>query len=194
MGYLDLINALRDKGEEKAATLWLHVEAEAQRIRAEAANRIAAAKAERARVRVGADASVTRGIRMAAERREREMWSVAKSRLVERCYQLARRSLAHLRSSGDDQVFRALADELPEETWEEIRVHPLDRDRAARVFPAARVVTDSNISGGFEAVGRNGRVRIRNTLDTRLVRAWPDLLPGIVRRIEDEVKEGEPSA
>ncbi len=194
MGYLDLMNALRDKGEEKAATLWLHVEAEAQRLRAEAANRVEATKVEQARAQVRAQASLTKGIRMEAERTERHMWSAAKSQLAERCYQLARQSLADLRNPENDRVLRALADELPEEAWEEVRVHPVDRDRAVRLFPGARVLTDPDISGGLEVVGRKGRLRVRNTLDKRLERAWPDLLPAILCKVEEEVKAGEPSA
>jgi V/A-type H+-transporting ATPase subunit E len=194
MSYLDLMNALRDKGEEKAATLWLHVEAEAQRIRTEAANQIEATKVDQARAHARTQESITKGIRMEAARSQREMWSAAKSRVAERCYQLARQSLSASRNPDDDGLFRALADELPEEAWEEVRVHPVDRDRAARRFPGARVVTDPDISGGLEVVGRGGRLRIRNTLEKRLERAWPDLLPAIVHEIEGEVKDVEPSA
>ncbi len=194
MSYIDLMNALREKGEEKAATLWLHVEAEAQRMRTEAANRIEGTKADCARALVREQASLIKGVRIEAERTARNLWSGAKSQLAERCYQLARRALADLRNPDGGRVLRPLADELPEEAWEEVRVHPLDHDAAARLFPGARVVTDSGISGGLEVVGRGGRLRICNTLDKRLERAWPDLLPGIVGKIEGEVKAGESSA
>lgn len=61
-----------------------------------------------------------------------------------------------------------------------MRVNPADGERAAVLFPGARIETDPAISGGMEAITEGGRMRVVNTLEKRLARGWPDILPHLL--------------
>jgi len=85
-------------------------------------------------------------------------------------------------------VFSRLAAELPPIAWETLRVNPADAEVATRLFPRARIVPDSAICGGMEALAEEGRIRVINTLEKRLERVWPELLPALIEETEQCVK------
>jgi vacuolar-type H+-ATPase subunit E/Vma4 len=77
-------------------------------------------------------------------------------------------------------MFEALADEIPGRAWPRVRVNPADSDLARHRFPDAEILADDDIVAGLVVEDDDGRIRIDNTLETRLARAWPQILPGIV--------------
>jgi vacuolar-type H+-ATPase subunit E/Vma4 len=103
--------------------------------------------------------------------------------VAERCRVLAGEELPRLRAQGGAALFRALADELPALRWTRIQVNLADLELARQRFPQCEVVADAGISGGLAADAEDGRIRIDNTLDTRLGVAWPELVPILVGKL-----------
>jgi V/A-type H+/Na+-transporting ATPase subunit E len=99
---------------------------------------------------------------------------------------VARAFLAELRDNGDAELFAALEAELLPCQWETVRVNPADAELAEVRFPGARIETDGGITGGLEVAADGGRVRIDNTLEKRLERGWPELLPRLMNAITRE--------
>lgn len=189
MSHSELIESLRRRGEEQAWELWRQAEAEAGRLRAEARRTLEQARSEEQRRQLAIGAQQTRLVRLEAERRARGLRTEAKQRLARRLHQSARAALASLRDEHYDRLFALLAAELPPADWEEVRVNPVDTALAARHFPGAQIVAEPGIAGGMEAVAAGGRIRIDNTLEKRLERAWDDLLVALLPEVLAEVEE-----
>jgi vacuolar-type H+-ATPase subunit E/Vma4 len=100
--------------------------------------------------------------------------------LAERLLALARAGLPQLRGEQPARLFEALALELPPRRWQRVRVNPADAALAAQHFPDATIDVDPAISGGMELECEDGRIRVSNTLETRLDIAWTDLLPQLI--------------
>jgi vacuolar-type H+-ATPase subunit E/Vma4 len=189
-----LIEELRRKAVEDSEALWRDARAEAGNCRLEAAREI-----EDRRSAVAAQAAAT-ALRLeeaaaaGAQREVREMLARATSALADRLHGLARVELARLHHAGAGGSFEALAAELPHRTWERVCVGPADLEVARRMFPQAEIVCDARIAGGMEAQDEAGRIRVSNTLETRLESAWPDILPGLVAEILTEGSSHQPVA
>ena len=186
MGATELIEALRSEGEKKALAIRRETEAEIARLRAEASATLGRLREEYGREQAAAGALAERAILAEAERKVLLIRLAAENKLAERLHALARSSLPLLRSRDYDRTFSLLATELPASAWETVRVNPADSERAATQFPAAEVIADSSISGGMEIAAAGGRLRIVNTLERRLERGWPELLPVLFREIGKE--------
>jgi len=91
--------------------------------------------------------------------------------------------LERLRDNDYDELFRRLALELPAASWVTIRVNPADTDLAAELFPAASIQSDRAMCGGLEAETSDGELTVVNSLEVRLERAWPELLPLMVTEL-----------
>lgn len=174
-----LITELRRQGEAEKQAIWQAVEAEAAVYRRNAEQRWAseqdAAEEER---RLAAEARA-REIRLAAEQEGRQRQGQAEIELAERLYHLARRVMPVLQDEVRGEMFVRLARELPARTWERVHVNPSDLAWAREFFPQAEVVADGDITGGVEALDREGGLRVINTLEKRLERGWPLILPAI---------------
>jgi vacuolar-type H+-ATPase subunit E/Vma4 len=96
---------------------------------------------------------------------------------------LAGSELPQLRGTTPARLFEALARELPERDWQRVRVNPADVADAGRRFPGASIEGAPAIAGGMELECDDGRIRVSNTLDTRLAIAWPDLLPELIAQV-----------
>lgn len=190
MGYRELVEALRVEGEEKAAALRRNAEEEEGRLKEEAAKRLRLLREEYARRTDGARAAAAREVLAVAERKARLLRLAAQEALAERLLRVARDSLSLVRERGGDELFASLARELPPIVWEEVRVNPADEESARRFFPGAEVVTDDAIAGGMEVVGEEGGLRVVNTLEKRLERGWPELLPLLAADIYREAGDG----
>jgi V/A-type H+-transporting ATPase subunit E len=103
--------------------------------------------------------------------------------LSERLSRLATSLLPQFREQQYRELFEALVRELPPYAWETVRVNPEDTAMAGRYFPEAKIVPDTRISGGMEVDGDGGRIRIVNTLEKRLERGWPELLPDLIEAV-----------
>lgn len=193
MGRRQLIEALRKEGEEKCAAIRREAEAEAERVRSAAEAEIGRLREKFARRQAEACAAETAAILAEAASRGRLIRLAADNALVERLYELACRSLPQVREEGYGELFAALAEELPSRRWERVRVNPADEGMARDRFPAAAVVADAAVSGGLEAIGEGEWLRVINTLEKRLERGWPEMLPELVRDVYRECG-AEPSA
>ena len=194
MGRETLLEALRTQAVADKARLWDEARAGAQSHRAELAR---ALEEERTRQVAAAEASARRLEEEAlagARHRARELRTRAAITLAERCRGLAEAELTRLRAEGGTPLFRALAGELPARPWSRVRVHPDDLEIARELFAGAEVVAERGISGGMEVEAEDGRIRISNTLETRLATAWPDILPGLVRELLPDGGDERPAA
>jgi len=186
MSRQELIDSLRQKGEEKAREIWRLAEEKAAGIRAEAS-----ALVERERIALGGDRQgeaegEVRAIRLAAEREARRIVANARRHLADLLYAAALTELPTLRKEGGSVLFAALAAEFPDIAWEEVQVNPAELQLATRHFPDARIASEAEISGGLIVIGQGGRVRIDNTLEKRLERSWDLLLPALLKKVEEE--------
>lgn len=183
MGREALLQSLRAKAEEDRAALWRDARAAADAFRAELARR---ADEER-QVRAAALAALRRALDEEAEveatRRSREREAAVSVALGERCRRLAVEALARLRDERGDATFLLLAAELPGLDWRRVAVNPADEALAKSRFPGASVTCDPSIHGGVDVATIDGRIRVSNTLDTRLATAWPDLLPQLLAEL-----------
>jgi V/A-type H+-transporting ATPase subunit E len=184
VGYEDLLAALRREGENKSGLIRQEAEAEAARLREEAA-------AGRVRLREGFEQEQARAIAAEcgailaeAERTARRIRLAEAGKRAERLYRLALGLLPHLRERDYPGMFSRLAAELPPAAWETVRVNPADGELAGYLFPTALIEPDPAISGGMEALAGGGRIRVVNTLEKRLERGWPELLPDLLGEAE----------
>ena len=129
-----------------------------------------------------------------AESAARRVRIDASAALAERMYRLAGEAIRRFRDEDYDAIFEALAREIPEEKWARVRVNPEDEARARERFPGLKVLSDAAVTGGMEVETADGRIRISNTLETRLERAWPRILSGLVSDVLKECSDHEPSA
>jgi len=178
-----LIESLLAQADRDVQAVREAARAEAERHRAELASALDAE-----RLRLEQDAAAEAG-RIEAEgaatarHRAHEKGAEAAVALAERLARLARDDLPQLRGAMPERLFEALARELPGRRWQRVRVNPADVALAARHFPAAAVEVDPAISGGMDLECEDGRIRVSNSLETRLATAWPDLLPGLIAAI-----------
>ena len=186
MGHLELIESLRREGSERLAALREGAEIEASRLEAETAARIGALHELYAGRRRAAVAAKEEAVLSEARRRESLIGLEADNLLASRLYRLARGALPKLGREGGAGLFEALAAELFNCRWETVRVNPADEELARLAFPDARIEGDDSLSGGLEASAEGGRVRVDNTLEKRLERAWPELLPVMLDAVERE--------
>jgi V/A-type H+-transporting ATPase subunit E len=107
------------------------------------------------------------------------------AKLAERLQEVARRLLPRLRTADYLALFDWLVAELPPADWASVRVNPADGELAAAAFPATRLVVDPAIAGGLEVLAEEGRIQVTNTLEKRLERAWPGLLPALLGDLEN---------
>lgn len=99
-----------------------------------------------------------------------------------RLHERARFCLRQLRGKGD-RLFRSLAAELPDLPWHTVRSAPSDIVLAADCFPGAMIIPEESLAGGLTAETEDNSLTIDNTLETRLERLWPDLLPHLIAEL-----------
>lgn len=187
MGYVELIAALRRDGEEQLDKIRSDAEREAERVKGDASARIERLRAEYAGRLARLEAAQARTVLADAESSASSIRLATESALAGRLFLLARSSLHHLRDEGYEQLFADLVRELPPGEWRQIVVNPADMALAAHLFPDAEIISDPAVVGGLEVSEEGGRISIVNTLEKRGERAWPELLPHILRDIYREL-------
>jgi V/A-type H+-transporting ATPase subunit E len=181
-----LIEDLRRKAAEDAAAIWRDAKDAAGKLQFELAQ--AAEERRTAATRAASDSARRLDEAAAADagREARRIRAAAATVLADRLHAIARAELPGLGREGGEQMFAALVAELPLGDWRLVRVNPADRPLARERFPQAEIVGDERISAGLEVETDGGRIRVRNTLETRLEAAWPDMLPGLISSIQSE--------
>jgi V/A-type H+/Na+-transporting ATPase subunit E len=185
VGTEELLAALRNEGEKKAGVLREEAESAAARLRGEAVERLALLRENCARERAAATAAEQRAAGSEAARAARGIRLEGAQKMAQRLQTLARALLPRLRDAQYPELFARLAGELPPREWVTLRVNPADLDRARVLFPGAQLVPDGTISGGLEACARGGELVVVNTLEKRLERGWPELLPVLFKEVEN---------
>lgn len=194
MTHPELIEALRKSAQQEAEVIW-----QAARDKAEECRNQATSAMKDRRTRVTQEiAAIARELedtaRNEAERAARRIRMTASTVLGERAYATACASLSRFRGDGYEVLFAALAAEIPPRTWQRARVNPADRSLVRTHFADAEVVTDEAIVGGMEVETEDGRIKVRNTLETRLARAWQDILPRLIDGIIEEFSDNRSPA
>jgi len=194
MSCKELIDSLKQAADERMRHLWSDAEAEAARIRADAAGRLDLLREETAkRQKAAAAERVNRSV-SDAKSRARVLRLSSEKEASARFYETATAMLPSLRDRSSESVFQALAQELPPGPWQTVRVHPADVVLAKKYFPGAEVSADERISGGMDVSMRDGAVRIVNTFEKRLERAWGDMQPELIKDAYSEVERAASSA
>jgi vacuolar-type H+-ATPase subunit E/Vma4 len=189
-----LADELRRKANSDVEALWAKARADADACRAAQQRLIEEKRSRAAEASSHRAASLEQSAAADAEREARKTRAAAKSALADRLYALAVEALPRFRNSDYQVLFRRLAEELPPLAWKRVRVNPADESFAATLFPATAVSVDPSIAGGMEAEAEDGRVKVTNTLEARLQNAWPEILPGLVNEIMEEVSHSQPRA
>lgn len=189
MGQPELAAALRRSGEEQAREIWAEAERQAA---------VAAQRAERQRQQLRSKARHRRRAllaeqlaseRLAADERLRRNRADLHRSLSEKAQRQAGAQLPVLDTNRPRaELFAAFAAELPDCAWEEIRIAAADEQTARQRFPAARVQVDEQTAGGLLALAGQGRITVDNRLETRLRRAWPNLLSRLWQRLRAELE------
>lgn len=185
MGCEELIEALRKEADEKMREIRAEAEKEAEKVREDVSLRLEALQQDNAAEKSSEEESAR--VLLEAQNRARMIRLTSEESLCARLYSLAAASLRILRGQGYEDTFQKLVLELPSAVWQKVRVNPEDLGLAKKFFPEAEVITDSSISGGMELEAEGGSVRIVNTLEKRLERAWPWMLPALRDDIYREV-------
>ncbi len=190
MGCDELIESLRKSAAERVRAIWTEAEGQAEEVKADILHKIELMRGEYAGKLAGSIEEETSRILLEAHSKARMIRLSAESFISKRLFSRALTLLTRLRDEGSENLFGRFARELPPLRWEILKVHPGDVDIARKYFPKAVVVPDSNIAGGLEATAEAGRVRVVNTFEKRLERAWVDLLPDLMRDVQKVVSDG----
>jgi vacuolar-type H+-ATPase subunit E/Vma4 len=193
MSYRELIDSLRKEGEESVQRVWSEVEAEAENNRAEAARTRETMERHYREVKEKGVREQERELLSRSSENARKIILEAESTFSDRLFTTARELLSTLRNERYEEVFSSLVKELPDTGWDEVRVHPRDLQRAKKYFPNANILPHDSIRGGIEVLKKGGKILVVNTFEKRLIRAWDELLPMILRDVYREISNNETS-
>lgn len=185
-----MIESLKKAADDRIRMLRQEAEKEADKIRADAASRLEDLR-EDVKKRQALMAG-DRNVRAVSEanRRARTMKLSADKALSDRLYQLAVSSLSSLRKESYEALFATMARELPPHAWQVARVNPQDVALAKKHFPGADIQADPRITGGMDVSAQKGAIRVVNTFEKRLERAWGDMLPALIKDVYQEANDG----
>lgn len=185
MGSEELLAALRREGEGTTRAIRAEAEAAAARLKGEAVARLALLREQYARQLERAVEAEQRAAAAAAEAAARGIRLAGEQRLADRLFTLALTLLPSLRDGESGALFARLAGEIPPYQWETLRLNPEDAASAFLLFAPARIVPDPTISGGMEAQAKGAEIRVVNTLEKRLERGWAELLPLLIKEVDE---------
>lgn len=182
-----LIEALHRRADKDVEAVWQAARADAEKFRSDIDHAIEEKRARSALSISAATEAFSRQAAATAERQARKLHAAAKAKLAARLFSIAVDALKRFRQESYEELFSALASELPPGRWQRVSVNPEDRNLAAKCFPEALISSDEAITGGIDVQSEDGSIRISNTLETRLQAAWPDLLPDLMASVRREL-------
>lgn len=183
----ELIGSLWQEAEKKISAIIREAGEEETRINKEALLRISRLREESQQRCSLASARQTEEALSEAEKKARLINFEEDLRQAERLYRISHASLRKLRNRDYQGSFRLMLKELPPLDWETVRVNPEDTGLAQEHFPKAGIIPDDNISGGMDVMTADGKIRVINTLEKRLERAWGDILPHMIKEFHETV-------
>jgi vacuolar-type H+-ATPase subunit E/Vma4 len=185
MGRNELLAALQREGREKVAAISGRRAAEEERLRAETARKIAELRQEH-EAQLELLCSGRRRLLLAKASREAALLRLrAEHALALRLHERARHALPQLYGDDAERLFSQLAAELPSLPWQMIWTTPDASSAAAALFPTATIVADPALAGGLKAALAEDSLTVDNTLETRLEKLWPDLLPQLLTELRE---------
>lgn len=190
MSCVELIDSLRKAADERVRLLWQEAESKAAELRSDAARRIVQLRDDLEKSRTAAGPGHNSTEFAEAQHKAHLIRLSARQELSRRLYEMAAGSLPALRDGNYDRIFTKMAAELPALDWKSVLVNPADAALARKHFPQAAVKSDANITGGMDVSTAEGSVRIINTFEKRLERAWREMLPGLLKDALREVTDG----
>ena len=189
MGLEELINTLRKNKQKQIDDIWQQARAEADSIRQQLAETITKITEEHADQLASACQKSVRGIVAEADIKARKKKLFAYHGLDEVLHATALKQLPKLRELNYENVFAQLVKELPDNQWERIIVNPSDVNLAAEFFNKDIVQPDAAITGGLIALNAGGKIIVNNTFEKRLERKWSQIIPELIKRIEEKYGE-----
>jgi len=194
MSCKELIDSLKKAADERVLLMRQDAEREAGAAKADVARRLELRREEAKRKETAAQRDAIAQALSAANNRARELRLMAEKELSARLQAAATSSLAALRKADYEAAFGKLARELPSLAWHAVRVNPGDVALAGNYFPGAEIVPDRDITGGMDASTKDGSIRVINTFEKRLERAWSEMLPLLIRDVYREGPDGTPAS
>ena len=194
MSCRELIDSLKKAADERVILMRQEAEREAGATKADVARRLEQRRDEAKRKEAAAQRDANAQALSAANNRARQIRLSAEKELSARLEAAAASSLPALRKAGYEAAFGKMARELPALAWHTVRVNPGDIALAEKYFPGAEIEPDRNITGGMDASTKDGSIRVINTFEKRLERAWSDMLPLLIRDVYGEGSDGTPAA
>jgi vacuolar-type H+-ATPase subunit E/Vma4 len=191
MGESELKRALQREGEEQICNFWQQAETVVALRRKEIKAELMQLRHETDRQLQGEATELRNNLLFEAQTRAMGCRLHEEAALEERLLHLARQLLPELASNGRAVLWKKLCEELPESDWMTIKVHPADQTLADQDFPAARIESDETLGGGLIVTNAEGTIRIDNSLNCRLLRAWPDLVPKLLGEFHKRVDNDE---
>lgn len=188
MGHNELIASLRKETEEKISAIRVRTDEEIKDIRKDLSNKIARLRDEYREKQESVRLNQEESMRQDTLKTVRRIKLTAEKALSDRLLPLAFSCLPALRDKRYGTMFSLLVRELPPESWGEVWVNAEDSGRAGELFPDAKVFTKETVTGGLEVGRMDGKVRIANTFEKRLERAWEDVFPLIMKDCYMEVE------
>ena len=192
MGLEELINTLKKNGHKQIEDIWQQARAEADSMRQQTAETIARITKEHADQLAAACQKSVKSIVAEADIKARKKKLFAYQELEEILRAEALKQLSTLRELNYENVFAQLVEELPDGLWEKIMVNPSDVELATKFFNKDSVKPDPAITGGLIAVNADGKIVVDNTFEKRLERKWSQILPEIIKNIENEYGKFKP--
>ncbi|MCL7486814.1 MAG: V-type ATP synthase subunit E [Desulfobulbaceae bacterium] len=190
MGHDALIADLRHKSSERIKKIRQEAEDQAEELRGRKKEELRKRRREIQAQLKDESQKIAAPILHEAERTALAVEDEAMGRLSERLYALAVDMLDQVRGRDYRLVFAQFVGEVPAIAWEMVQVSRQDRELAEAFFPGADIEVDSSIIGGFRASADGKRYRVVNTLEKRLEKGWPAILPILLRQIAREQDAG----
>lgn len=185
MGYDELTAALRRETEASCAQLRDQAAAESAALQASWAEEAEQLRAQSARRNAQACAAAAAAAATEARQHCERLGLESEEQLARRLRERAAALLPRLRGTHYGAAFAAMLRSLPAAGWSRARVNPADRDAAAALLPGVEIGEDPAISGGIAVETADGRMLVTDTLEKRLERFWPELLPEVLREVCD---------
>ena len=187
MGVSELKTALRQDGEARAREFWQQAEAAVEKRRKEISAELEHLRAATGRSLQAEETRLRNNLLLEARARATGYRLHAEAAMELRLLEMAGRVLGEMVGTSRHEIWQALCRELPKYPWTNLTVHPKDLDFARQAFPAAAIECDEAIDGGLVVTDAKGTVRIDNSVSCRLSRAWPDLLPNLMKDLRERV-------
>jgi len=187
MGVSELKTALRQDGEARARAFWQQSEAAVEKRRKEINAEVERLRDETGRAVQAEEARLRNKLLFEAKARASGCRLQAEAAMELRLLEMAGKVLGEMIDKSRKEIWQALSRELPEYPWTNLRVNPKDLVFARQDYPAATIEYDEAMDGGLVATDTKGTIRIDNSLSCRLSRAWPDLLPNLMKDLRERV-------